>query len=355
MPRRRMLDPSFFDDIYVAKLTRDERLFLLGCIRNSDDEGRLKAHPAYLKAEIFMYDNDIDLDKMQEIKESTLAKVEHWPEDNPWRMLTYQNSGADYIYFPGWFRHQAPSHPQPSQLPAPAGVPSLGEPFTDKLRQEIYERDNYICQYCGTDLSEQSRNLSIDHVIPLTKGGSHNRDNLATACKSCNLKKRNRTPQEAGMSLIPDSKVKVNLEVNQKVGKVNHPVTQDRSGQSSLGKDRIGQVSGVQEDFTKFLDSEKDLTDFLTKTLEKYLPRGPTWVVEVVNKLWKQALGEPMKQPVFELTYEAAKKYPAPVLARAYAKAVKYRGGKYGSWKYLDKILKEQMEKEGHGKERGPP
>ncbi|GAI58894.1 unnamed protein product, partial [marine sediment metagenome] len=52
MPRRRMLDPSFFEDIYVAKLTRDERLFLMGCIRNSDDDGRLKAHPAYLKAEI---------------------------------------------------------------------------------------------------------------------------------------------------------------------------------------------------------------------------------------------------------------------------------------------------------------
>ena len=39
MARRRMLDPSFFDDSDVSQLTRDERLFLLGCIRNSDDEG----------------------------------------------------------------------------------------------------------------------------------------------------------------------------------------------------------------------------------------------------------------------------------------------------------------------------
>lgn len=43
MPRRRMLDPSFFEDTDVARLTRDERPFLLGCIRNADDEGRLKS------------------------------------------------------------------------------------------------------------------------------------------------------------------------------------------------------------------------------------------------------------------------------------------------------------------------
>ena len=354
MPRRRMLDPSFFDDTYVAKLTRDERLFLLGCIRNSDDEGRLKGHSAYLKAEIFMYDDDITLDRMHEMKEATLEKMKQWPEDNPWRMVPYENSGADYIYFPGWFRHQAPSHPQPSQLPVPPGGASLGEPFTDKLRQEIYERDNYICQYCGTDLSQQSRNLSIDHVIPLTKGGTHNRENLVTACKSCNLKKRNRTPQEAGMALIPDSKAKVNLvvnpEVNHRIKEVNHPVTQVRSGQVSIGKVSIGKSSEVLEDFTKFLDSEKDLTDFLTKTLTEYLPRGPTWLVEVLNKLWKQALGEKMNQQVFEGTLDAVRKYPPIVLAGAYAKAVKYRGGKYGSWKYVDKILKEQV-----GKEKGPP
>ncbi|GAI25661.1 unnamed protein product, partial [marine sediment metagenome] len=57
----------------------------------------------------------------------------------------------------------------------------------------------------------------------------------------------------------------------------------------------------------------------------------------------------------FALTLDAAKKYPPDVLAMAYVKAVKYRGGKYSSWKYLDKILKEKMEKKSHGKERGPP
>lgn len=271
MPRRRMLDPSFFDDTYVAKLTRDERLFLLGCIRNSDDDGRLKAHPAYLKAEIFMYDGDIDLDKMQEIEQSALAKMGNWPKDNLWRMAPYENSGDNYLFFPNWFAQQKPSHPTPSKLPAP---PSL-------------------------------------ETQPKIPSGE--------------------TPEA-----LP------------KVSRVTPP--QSSLGQSSLVKDSIVKSSGVQEDFTKFLDSEKDLTDFLTQTLTKYLPRGPTWMVEVLHKLWKQALGEPMKQPVFALTLEAARQYPPAVLARAYAKAVKYRGGRYGSWKYLDKILKEQA-----AKERAPP
>ncbi|GAI89819.1 unnamed protein product, partial [marine sediment metagenome] len=122
--------------------------------------------------------------------------------------------------------------------------------------------------------------------------------------------------------------------------------SQVRSGQSSLGKDRVGKVRVVPEDFTEFLDSEKDLTDFLTTTLTKYLPSGPTAAVDVLYKLWEQAIGEPMSHPVFSLTFDAVRQYPVPVLARAYAKAAKYKGGKTGSWKYLDKILKEQAEKE---------
>jgi hypothetical protein len=119
MPRRRMLDPSFFDDRNVSKLTRDERLFLLGCIRNSDDEGRLNAHPAYLKAEIFMYDEDIDLKRMQQIMDSTLNNMDSWHNDNLWRLRLYQNGGEQYLYFPNWSAQQKPSHPTPSKLPVP--------------------------------------------------------------------------------------------------------------------------------------------------------------------------------------------------------------------------------------------
>ncbi|MDE5054870.1 HNH endonuclease [Niallia taxi] len=69
----------------------------------------------------------------------------------------------------------------------------------EEIKAEIFERDNYSCQYCGAD-----RQLSIDHIRPEVKGGTLLRNNLVTACKRCNSKKGDRTPEEANMKLIND-------------------------------------------------------------------------------------------------------------------------------------------------------
>ena len=62
-------------------------------------------------------------------------------------------------------------------------------------RKNIIIRDNFQCQYCGkTDLP-----LTIDHIVPRSRGGEYSWENLITACPRCNSKKGNRTPQEAGM------------------------------------------------------------------------------------------------------------------------------------------------------------
>jgi 5-methylcytosine-specific restriction endonuclease McrA len=59
-------------------------------------------------------------------------------------------------------------------------------------------RDGYRCQYCGTKTHE----LTIDHIIPKSRGGSDSWENLVSACKVCNNKKGNQTPEEAKMVLI---------------------------------------------------------------------------------------------------------------------------------------------------------
>lgn len=61
---------------------------------------------------------------------------------------------------------------------------------TNKLRFEIYERDGYRCRNCGKGGGE--KDLEIDHVYPVSKGGKSTRDNLQTLCRTCNLKKGNR-------------------------------------------------------------------------------------------------------------------------------------------------------------------
>ena len=65
-------------------------------------------------------------------------------------------------------------------------------------RREVFLRDQYTCQYCGT----KTRELTLDHVLPRHCGGSHSWENLVSACKACNHRKGGRTPREAHMSLI---------------------------------------------------------------------------------------------------------------------------------------------------------
>ena len=65
-------------------------------------------------------------------------------------------------------------------------------------RREIFVRDRYTCQYCG----KQTRDLTIDHVMPRHRGGRHTWENLVSACRSCNHRKAGRTPQEAHMALL---------------------------------------------------------------------------------------------------------------------------------------------------------
>jgi len=63
-------------------------------------------------------------------------------------------------------------------------------------RQNIFKRDNFECQYCLT-----RKDLTLDHIIPSSKGGPHTWNNLVTACKRCNTKKGDFTPEEAEMPL----------------------------------------------------------------------------------------------------------------------------------------------------------
>jgi len=66
-------------------------------------------------------------------------------------------------------------------------------------RRTVLIRDNYTCQYCGAQPGKA--NLTIDHVIPKVRGGTMVWENVACACKACNIRKGARTPKEARMHL----------------------------------------------------------------------------------------------------------------------------------------------------------
>jgi 5-methylcytosine-specific restriction endonuclease McrA len=67
-------------------------------------------------------------------------------------------------------------------------------------RRNVFRRDNHTCQYCG----HVGGDLTLDHVVPRSRGGRNSWENIVTACRECNSRKRDRTPTEAKMKLKRD-------------------------------------------------------------------------------------------------------------------------------------------------------
>ena len=78
--------------------------------------------------------------------------------------------------------------PIPRRLPLPLS------------RRTVLARDLYTCQYCGVQPGRTE--LTIDHILPRSRGGATNWENITTACGPCNRRKGNRTPDEANMKLV---------------------------------------------------------------------------------------------------------------------------------------------------------
>jgi 5-methylcytosine-specific restriction endonuclease McrA len=75
-------------------------------------------------------------------------------------------------------------------------------------RREVLRRDHHSCQYCGS-----GKHLTLDHVIPVSKGGKHTWDNVVAACERCNQFKGDRTPEQANMSLRAKPKAPIHPSV----------------------------------------------------------------------------------------------------------------------------------------------
>ncbi|MDQ8194277.1 HNH endonuclease [Coraliomargarita sp. SDUM461004] len=67
-------------------------------------------------------------------------------------------------------------------------------------RDNLFERDDYRCQYCGNHFD--AGHLNMDHVIPRDRGGRTSWENIVTSCISCNSRKANRLPHQANMRLL---------------------------------------------------------------------------------------------------------------------------------------------------------
>jgi 5-methylcytosine-specific restriction endonuclease McrA len=77
----------------------------------------------------------------------------------------------------------------------------IRKPFLDRVafnKKNILRRDSYTCQYC----SRRGERLTVDHIVPRSRGGETTWTNVVAACLRCNLRKGNRLPDELGMRLL---------------------------------------------------------------------------------------------------------------------------------------------------------
>ena len=95
----------------------------------------------------------------------------------------------------------------PEQIPLVAEklaiVPDIKDEnyFTNpEKRNELFERDKWVCHYCGEKVSEE--NATLDHLTPQCKDGKHTKDNLKTSCLVCNSIKSGKTYEEAAPFLL---------------------------------------------------------------------------------------------------------------------------------------------------------
>ena len=139
--------------VYVAMLTNANASKDRGVLEKWDDEDMAIAL-------------DLETEQVASIREQMQGKV------------------LDGNQLTGWEKRQ----------PRPVLRPSAEK--WKKIRNRIFKRDNYTCSYCG----KRGTRLECDHIIPVSRGGSHDDDNLTTSCFTCNRSKFNRTPQEWGFN-----------------------------------------------------------------------------------------------------------------------------------------------------------
>lgn len=138
----------------------------------------------------------------------------------PYSTILVLNSSFEPLHFTSWKRAVVLLFKEKARLITKrvirlvnyVRIPFLRGKDCFPTRNLIYKRDDYECQYCGS-----KKDLTIDHVVPKSKGGKDTWENLVTCCYKCNLKKGNRNLVETGMSLdkeptAPFNKVYLDLE-----------------------------------------------------------------------------------------------------------------------------------------------
>jgi hypothetical protein len=242
MPRIRTVKPEFWEDELLGVMPRDARLLFIATFNMADDEGILRWTPAYIKAQAFMYDDDLTIGDVGKL------------------MQCLTDTGLVFPYIGGAARqqmavvvnfrkHQRINRPQKSKLPPP----SVG---AWQVREMYARRDGWTCQLCNGEIprrlvANDDHNLAVDHIRPVAAGGTDHPSNVRAAHQVCERSRRHSGDGEefippAGLAGIEDSlNESVNRSVNDSVNESHAEST------SSVPLDAHGDISSLNHSLTE--------------------------------------------------------------------------------------------------------
>jgi len=161
MARIRQIKPEFYLDDELAQCSRDASLLFPGLWMPADKIGKLADRPAKIRARLFPYDTDLGTEAV----DSLISELEG-------HGFLLRRDG--FIHITNWRRWQHAS--------------VLREHIPSSIRKRILSAGS--CISCGS-----TERLTVDHKIPVSKGGSNEIQNLQCLCSTCNTQKSNRIIQ----------------------------------------------------------------------------------------------------------------------------------------------------------------
>jgi hypothetical protein len=175
LPRIRTIKPEFWEDEKIGSLSPMARLMFIGSWNVADDEGLLNVNPAYLKAQIFPYDNitvDDSRNILGELLELSLIVLYRDPKNKI------------HGWIPSFRKHQRIDKPQKAKHP----FPNIHDV---EIRSFYSSRQGHSCPTCGVELdfhSEIANNVPcVEHIRPRNEGGTDAPSNIRIIHTGCNI------------------------------------------------------------------------------------------------------------------------------------------------------------------------
>lgn len=263
---RRMIDCGMWQNERFAEMPMGARLLQIGMINHADDQGRLKANPAWLRAQIFPYDS-MEVDMIQ-------SWLEMMSENET--IILYTVAGKQYAQLVNWWKYQSLQYAQPSQFPRPDG-------WQDRIRKTVTKGFIATCNWVTVDGTPLADTCDMDGNT-INTGGKQSpiqRPPTTPSSPSANGHSPESSPESSPEGTIL---TKLNrIELNKIETKTDAAGADSDSGDSSLS------LSGWQEVMRAYESNIGSFTAMSSELVRASTEEhGATVVVDAITEAVKQ-------------------------------------------------------------------